>query len=123
MGFLVLYKVRVAFQWDFKRRVNSATRLHMQTSSGLCPVSWDVLQELLLLCKALVPPEMGLLQVQAQQLLLPVLRGFTPALPVPLAETGGISVPTCSQTPLTDTFVWGIQFRAAAWVWSPLPGS
>lgn len=62
-------------------------------------------------------PEKWLLQTQAQQLLLLPWLG-TPVLPVPLADTGHIPLPTSSQIPQTDTPVLRIQLKIAAWAWS-----
>lgn len=119
----VLYKIRVAFQWEIKCWVNSAAG-HANLLSLLPHELGCFIGACCFYRRPWCSPGMWLLQVQADQLLLlRVLRTHTPALRVPLADTGCISLPTSSQTPQTDTFVWGIQSQVAAWVWSPLPGS
>lgn len=58
-----------------------------------------------------MPPETWLLQAQAQHLLLlPWLGRNTPVLPVPLADTGHISLPTSSQIPQIPLF-WGFSSK------------
>lgn len=58
-----------------------------------------------------MPPETLLLQPEAQHLLLlPWLGRNTPVLPVPLADTGHISLPTSSQIPQIPLF-WGFSSK------------